>query len=104
VVRQNLTLHVNHVRSRIRSAANAAGETPVRSLLVAVTRRRLAETVRLAATGGVTDFGEKLFARSPCQNDGLADLPLKWHFIGSIQSNKTRAIANASIGCIAWIA
>jgi len=90
---QNLTLHVNHVRSRIRNAANAAGRDPGTVTLVAVTKAKTAETVRLAATVGVTDFGENYLQEALAKMDRLADLQLKWHFIGSIQSNKTRAIA-----------
>jgi len=90
---QNLTLHVNHVRSRIRSAANAAGRDPATVTLVAVTKAKTAETVRLAATAGVTDFGENYLQEALAKMDQLADLPLQWHFIGCIQSNKTRAVA-----------
>jgi len=90
---QNLTLHVNHVRSRIRSAAIAAGRDPESITLVAVTKAKTAESVRLAATAGVTDFGENYLQEAQAKMDQLADLQLKWHFIGSIQSNKTRVIA-----------
>ncbi len=90
---QNLTLHVNHVRSRIRSAAIAAGRDPESVTLVAVTKAKTAESVRLAATAGVTDFGENYLQEALAKMDQLADLKLKWHFIGGIQSNKTRAIA-----------
>jgi pyridoxal phosphate enzyme (YggS family) len=90
---QNLTLHVNHVRSRIRSAAIAAGRNPESVTLVAVTKGKTAESVRLAATAGVTDFGENYLQEALAKMDQLADLKLKWHFIGGIQSNKTRAIA-----------
>ena len=90
---QNLTLHVNHVRSRIRSAAIAAGRDPNSVTLVAVTKAKTAESVRLAATAGVTDFGENYLQEALAKMDQLADLKLKWHFIGGIQSNKTRAIA-----------
>jgi pyridoxal phosphate enzyme (YggS family) len=90
---QNLTLHVNHVRSRIRSAAIAAGRDPESITLVAVTKAKTAESVRLAATAGVTDFGENYLQEAQVKMDQLADLQLKWHFIGSIQSNKTRTIA-----------
>jgi PLP dependent protein len=90
---QNLTLHVNHVRSRIRSAALAAGRDPAAVTLVAVTKAKTAESARLAATAGVTDFGENYLQEALGKMALLADLPLKWHFIGSIQSNKTRAIA-----------
>ena len=90
---QNLTLHVNHVRSRIRSAAIAAGRDPGSVTLVAVTKAKTAETARLAATAGVTDFGENYLKEALAKMDSLADLRLQWHFIGGIQSNKTRAIA-----------
>jgi pyridoxal phosphate enzyme (YggS family) len=90
---QNLTLHVNHVRSRIGSAAIAAGRDPESVTLVAVTKAKTAESVRLAATAGVTEFGENYLQEAQVKMDQLADLKLKWHFIGGIQSNKTRAIA-----------
>jgi PLP dependent protein len=90
---QNLTLHVNHVRSRIRSAAIAAGRDPAAVTLVAVTKAQTAESIRLAATAGVTDFGENYLQEAQPKMQLLADLPLTWHFIGAIQSNKTRPIA-----------
>ena len=90
---QNLTLHVNHVRSRIRHAAIAAGRDPNSVTLVAVTKAKTAESVRLAATAGVTDFGENYLQEAEAKIGLLADLKLTWHFIGGIQSNKTRAIA-----------
>jgi pyridoxal phosphate enzyme (YggS family) len=90
---QNLTLHVNHVRSRIRTAAIAAGRDPGSVTLVAVTKAKTAESVRLAATAGVTDFGENYLQEALAKMDQLASLNLLWHFIGAIQSNKTRAIA-----------
>jgi hypothetical protein len=49
--------------------------------------------VRLAATAGVTDFGENYLQEAQVKMDRLADLKLQWHFIGGIQSNKTRIIA-----------
>jgi hypothetical protein len=61
--------------------------------LVAVTKAKTAESVRLAATAGVTDFGENYLQEAQVKMDQLADLQLEWHFIGGIQSNKTRAIA-----------
>jgi PLP dependent protein len=87
------TPHVNYVRSRIRSAAIAAGRDPNSVTLVAVTKAKTAESVRLAATAGVTDFGENYLQEAVGKMDQLADLRLKWHFIGGIQSNKTRTIA-----------
>jgi hypothetical protein len=88
-----LTLHVNHVRSRIRDAALAAGRDPNSVTLVAVTKAKPAESVRQAATAGVTDFGENYLQEALPKMEQLADLTLNWHFIGGIQSNKTRPIA-----------
>ena len=71
----------------------AAGRDPATVTLVAVTKAKTAESVRLAATAGVTDFGENYLQEALAKMDQLADLPLRWHFIGGIQSNKTRPIA-----------
>jgi PLP dependent protein len=90
---QNLTVHVNHVRSRIRLAALAAGRDPGAVVLVAVTKAKTAENIRAAATAGVTDFGENYLQEALAKMDQLTDLSLRWHFIGSLQSNKTRAVA-----------
>jgi PLP dependent protein len=90
---QNSTVHVNHVRSRIRDAALAAGRDPAEVTLVAVTKAKSAETIRDAATAGVTDFGENYLQEALGKMDQLTDLPLQWHFIGALQSNKTRAVA-----------
>ncbi|MGB6354680.1 MAG: YggS family pyridoxal phosphate-dependent enzyme [Steroidobacteraceae bacterium] len=84
---------MNHVRSRMDQAARAAGRDPAAVTLVAVTKTQTAETIRLAATAGVTDFGENYLQEAAAKMDRLADLTLRWHFIGGIQSNKTRAIA-----------
>jgi pyridoxal phosphate enzyme (YggS family) len=90
---QNLAVHVNHVRSRIRRAAAAAGRDPASVTLVAVSKSKTAESVRAVATAGVTDFGESYLQEAVPKLDALGGLPLHWHFIGGLQSNKTRAVA-----------
>jgi pyridoxal phosphate enzyme (YggS family) len=90
---QNSTLIVNHVRSRISQAAKAAGRDPAAVTLVAVSKTQTAESIRVAATAGVTDFGENYLQEASSKMDTLSDLGVRWHFIGGIQSNKTRAIA-----------
>ena len=90
---QNPTVHVNHVLSRIRQAAVAAGRDPASITLVAVSKGKRAESLRAAATAGVTDFGESYLQEATIKLDDLADLALQWHFIGALQSNKTRAVA-----------
>jgi PLP dependent protein len=90
---QNLTANVNHVRSQIKRAAEAAGRDPATVTLVAVSKTKAAESVRAAATAGVTDFGENYLQEALGKMDELADLELRWHFIGALQSNKTRPVA-----------
>jgi hypothetical protein len=90
---QNLTLNVNHVRSRINDAARAAGRDPATVTLVAVTKSKAAESLREAATAGVTDFGENYLQEALGKMEALEGLPLRWHFIGGLQSNKTRPVA-----------
>src|SRR5438552_2901379 len=96
---QNLSALVNHIRSRMRLAAEAAGRDPNTVTLVAVSKGKTAENIRLAATAGVTDFGENYLSEALPKLEQLGDLKLTWHFIGQIQSNKTRPIARA----FAWV-
>ncbi len=49
--------------------------------------------MRAAATAGVTDFGENYLQEAQTKIDALESLRLRWHFIGTLQSNKTRTIA-----------
>jgi pyridoxal phosphate enzyme (YggS family) len=71
----------------------SAGRDPAAVTLVAVTKAQTAESIRLAATAGVTDFGENYLQEALPKMDQLAALALRWHFIGGVQSNKTRVIA-----------
>jgi len=84
---------VNHVRSRVQRAAADAGRDPDSITLVAVSKGKPAELLRSAAALGVTDFGESYAQEAAAKLDQLTDLPLRWHFIGGLQSNKTRGIA-----------
>jgi pyridoxal phosphate enzyme (YggS family) len=90
---QKVTVLVNHVRSRIHDAAEASGRDPKSVTLVAVTKGKPAELLRAAAAAGVTDFGESYLQEATPKMQELATLAVKWHFIGGIQSNKTRSIA-----------
>ncbi len=74
-------------------AAVAAGRDPASIALVAVSKRKPAESLRLAATLGVTEFGESYVQEAIPKMDALHDLALNWHFIGSLQSNKTKIVA-----------
>jgi len=64
-------------------------------MLIAVSKTHPAEMVRAAAAAGQRNFGENYVQEALAKIAALSDLPLAWHFIGPIQSNKTRAIAEA---------
>ena len=61
--------------------------------LIAVSKGKPAESLQAAATAGVTDFGESYLQEALPKLDALAGLPLLWHFLGGLQSNKTRPVA-----------
>lgn len=81
------------VRARIAAAARAAGREPREVALLAVSKTFSAGEVRAAHAAGQRDFGENYVQEATQKIAALSDLPLFWHFIGPIQSNKTRAIA-----------
>ena len=77
----------------VRRAAVDAGRAPESVLLLAVSKTRSADEVRAAARAGITDFGENFLQDAQPKVGALEELDLTWHFIGAIQSNKTRDIA-----------
>lgn len=87
------------VQTRIHAAALAAQRDENSVHLLAVSKTKPAEALREAYAAGIRDFGENYLQESLGKQLELADLPLSWHFIGPIQSNKTRAIAEN----FAWV-
>jgi len=82
------------VRDRIARAALAAGRSPNRVTLIAVSKTFPADTLRAAHAAGQRHFGESYVQEALAKMDALADLTdIVWHFIGPLQSNKTRPIA-----------
>ena len=82
------------VLERIAAASQTAGRDPATVGLLAVSKTKPAAALREAAGAGLRDFGENYLQEALDKQPALADLPLVWHFIGPIQSNKTRAIAS----------
>jgi pyridoxal phosphate enzyme (YggS family) len=81
------------VKSRIAEASAACGRDPREIVLVAVSKTFPPDAIRAAHDAGQRDFGESYVQEAVAKLDVLLDLPLVWHFIGPIQSNKTRVIA-----------
>jgi len=81
------------VRQRIEKACIAAGREAHEVSLLAVSKRHSAENVIVLNKLGVLSFGENQLQEALEKQVELGGLHLHWHFIGTIQSNKTRAIA-----------
>ena len=81
------------VRERIGHACHSAGRPASQVKLLAVSKTVTAERLRETASAGQIAFGESYVQESLAKLAALADLPLEWHFIGPLQSNKTRTVA-----------
>jgi PLP dependent protein len=90
---QTVAGNVRLARESIAASARAAGRDPDDVHLVAVSKTKPVELIRAAAAAGCTDFAESYLQEAIPKLAGLADLGATWHFIGAIQSNKTRLIA-----------
>ncbi|WP_277373046.1 YggS family pyridoxal phosphate-dependent enzyme [Pseudomonas sp. AA-38] len=85
--------NIAKVGARIREAAQASQRDFAGIGLLAVSKTKPAEAIREAHAAGIRDFGENYLQEALEKQATLSDLPLIWHFIGPIQSNKTRPIA-----------
>ena len=83
------------VIARIDEAARKFGRNPDEITLLAVSKTWPASAVRQAAAAGQRLFGENYVQEGVDKATELAALGLQWHFIGPLQSNKTRAVAEA---------
>jgi PLP dependent protein len=78
---------------RIRTACQAAGRDPQTVRLLAVSKRKPVEAIRELHGLGQRAFGENYADEALAKIEALDDLDLQWHYIGPIQSNKTKLIA-----------
>src|SRR5687767_5195050 len=88
-----IAANMQAVRSRIARAVAMAGRVPDSVALLAVIKTFPAAAIRQCQTCGQRMFGENYVQEALDKKRELADLPLEWHFIGPVQSNKTRPIA-----------
>ena len=92
--RDELAANLDVVRRRIATACSEAGRPQDDVSLVVVTKFFPASDVRLLADLGVTDVGENRHQEAEAKAAECADLGLRWHFIGGLQSNKAAAVAS----------
>ena len=91
----NMEKNLDDIKTRIAGAANASGRAADSIMLLAVSKKKPASDIRLAYQHGQRDFGENYLQEALQKMQELQDLDITWHFIGAIQSNKTRNIAEA---------
>ncbi|MEE4638129.1 MAG: YggS family pyridoxal phosphate-dependent enzyme [Wenzhouxiangella sp.] len=84
---------MHQLTERMDVAASAAKRPLSDIRLLAVSKKQPVDRIRALAADGQTSFGENYVDEAVAKMDELADLELEWHFIGPVQSNKTRALA-----------
>ena len=89
----SISNHVADVQTRVAHAAERSGRTRDSVRLVGASKAQSVDVIRAAAACGITEFGEKYLKDALPKVEALRDLSLQWHFIGAVQSNKTRDIA-----------
>jgi len=81
------------VTARIAGAARAAGRDPAAVVLLAVSKTHPPALIEEAFGAGQRAFGENFVQEAAEKMDALARLPIEWHLVGPLQSNKTRLVA-----------
>ncbi len=87
------------VQTRILRAATQCGRAPDSIHLIAVSKKVQAEALRSAFEAGQRTFGESYVQEALPKIAALEDLAITWHFIGPLQSNKTKLVAEN----FAWV-
>lgn len=96
---EDLPRRLARVRERIADAAGRAGRKPEDVRLIAVSKTHPIDAVRAAAEAGQIDFGENKVQEALQKIAQSADMSIRWHLIGHLQSNKARKAA-AAVGAI----
>lgn len=91
--REQIATGLERTRARIERACEAAARDPGEVTLVVVTKTFPASDVRLLHELGVRDVGENRHPEAGDKAAACADLDLRWHFVGQLQTNKARVVA-----------
>jgi pyridoxal phosphate enzyme (YggS family) len=89
-----ITSNLQAIREEIATATLAAHRSSGEVSLLAVSKTFPQEAIREAYQAGQIRFAENYLQEAVAKIDAMGDLPIEWHFIGPIQSNKTRTIAS----------
>ncbi|MFK8042807.1 YggS family pyridoxal phosphate-dependent enzyme [Congregibacter sp.] len=93
MINDHIATNIAKVLQQVSSAVEKYQREPASVTVMAVSKTQPADAVRSAAAIGISDFGENYLQEALEKIEACSDLALNWHFIGPIQSNKTRPIA-----------
>ena len=91
---KSIAQSLEKIRNRVTVLERRYGRPAGAVRVIAVSKTKPAEAVRAAAAAGQREFGENHVQDALSKLDTITDLDLVWHFIGPIQSNKTRVVAS----------
>ena len=90
---QFYSANLANVRARIEFAATQAGREPANVRLLAVSKQQSPDAIRALAAAGQTEFGENYVQEAIPKIEQLRDTTAVWHYVGQLQANKTRLVA-----------
>jgi pyridoxal phosphate enzyme (YggS family) len=90
---QNQAQRLAFIREKIAFAARAAGRDPASVTLIGVAKSQPLARIEEAVDAGLADIGESYLQEAREHITALTGRALRWHFIGALQSNKTRQVA-----------
>ncbi|MCY3540332.1 MAG: YggS family pyridoxal phosphate-dependent enzyme [Gammaproteobacteria bacterium] len=84
---------IKHVVNKARTSARRVGRDPAQIKILAVSKQKTVADIRAMVTQGFLDFGESYVAEALPKLDSLASAGCTWHYVGVVQSNKTKRLA-----------
>ena len=90
---KSIEKNISAVKARIEKFATSAGRDSQELLLLAVSKTRDIEEIQRAASQGLNAFGENYLQEALHKINALKSMSFEWHFIGPLQSNKTKQVA-----------
>ena len=98
-MQKKIEVNLKLVEDRIHNAAKKADIAPDHVLLIAVSKKKDIEAIKIAFNSGIKDFGENYAQELAIKSEVLINEKVTWHFIGPVQTNKIKLIAKHS----SWI-
>ncbi|MBA4311670.1 MAG: YggS family pyridoxal phosphate-dependent enzyme [Chlorobiaceae bacterium] len=86
--------NLKNIRQRIANVCQKSGRKAEEITLIAVSKTVTADLIREAVRSDILDLGENYVQDLRAKKEALNDIPIRWHFIGHLQSNKVKYIAD----------